>query len=509
MENEKRKTNLYTLVHSSLTSSSSASAVFHISTTHHADTLYTGAVLIVLSGNGYRSISDCRVELFFPRCGMDVMAYRAGLAVMDENSNTGDYMSAVATHSFMARQFGVDRKAAFKELMFDIEAMLESHLHNGNTHISRYGIGGGQKELESQMRNRAIKSVEETISPAEAAHAMNGDTEPYLRPQRSHTTMTTIPAHMAKRNSNYGGFVVGEVESQYSATAPSPHPTTGGVGAVPYGRWMQSHGTAAPLPPRARQMWPRTMPIERPPGHMSSADSSSSLSVGASVGHWDTRSYYGAQTHDRRSMSFLPSMGFMPLDQSSGSSRHPAPPSSSISDPAGRPPSSPLSDTQRDSASTSSGPSIPRGRDPRPISPMPAMPGADALNQALADLADITTSITPPETVRTHHIVSQASNSVPPETVRARSVVSQNSDMRSNIVSPASDLDVPIIKQPTPPIRSNLIESACNSDSDSYRSQRRNSNRSMKGRPTTKMQYYGMGMDKLEEDASEEAELFA
>lgn len=421
---------------------------------------------------------------------MDVMAYRAGLAVMDETSNAGDYMSEVATHSFMARQFGVDRKAAFKELMFDIEAMLESHLHNGNTHISRYGIGGGQKELESQLRNRAINSVEESISPAEAAHAMSGDNEPYLRPQ---TIMTTVPAHMADRNRNYGGFVVGEVERQHSATVPSSHPTAGGVGAVPYGNWMSPRGTAAPLPPRARQMWPKTMPVERPHSYMSSV---STLSLGAqsspndtsySTGHIGSRGYCGAQLDDRNRMSgFRPSMGFMPLNQRSGfSMMPPVPPSSSISDPIAYSLCSPLSDTRQDSTSTSSGPSTSaKIRGLRPSSSMPAMPG----------------NMMPPEkTVRTHPVVSQTSNITPPQA------------MGSHIVSPVSDSGVPIVKEPRPPLRRrNLIESACNSDSTLYRSQRRNSNRSMKGRPNIKMHYYGLGLNRLEENAAgEEGELFA
>lgn len=385
--------------------------------------------------------------MFFPRCGMELLAYRAALAVMAD--------SDVVIYSFMGRQFGVDRKSAFQELILDVEAMLEHHLHNGNTHISRHGIGGGQRELEQQLRNRAIRrGVEEMIDPSEAAHAMNGLVEPYL----------------FNRNHNHGGFVMGEVGIPDAAAAPSPHPTTGGAGAVPYGDWMRPHNAAAP-PQRARQMWPRSMPLERQTlSNMAGLTRRESYPNHAS-GNIEAGSSFGAHAHDRTHS--------MPASRSGPSNTMPAaPPLASLSDASTGYMylSTPASDARQDATSASSGPSQSAALHQLFQSgPIPAMP--DVPNHALGEVSD-STSISPLESARSP-LVASATN-------------------------------VPMVEEPQPVTKtSGSTGKARTKNQLSNDKGKRSMIRNMRARPSTQMQYFGL--DKLEEDAenSEEGKLFA
>lgn len=247
----------------------------------------------MLSGNGFRNISRSRTLLRFPRVGTDHIAYRAGFAIMYDPDD-GYHSEAMVAHAFVARKYAVDKKLAFMELMFDIEAMLESHLHSGDVHISRYGISEGQKELEWQVRNGTIRKPEGPLALDSTAQAMNGLNEPhnYNRP------FAALPQDTMMRNSDYGGFVAGEVKSKKSA--PSLH-TTGGVGAMPYNNWMQ------PMPSRARQMHSHVpaMPSVSSITSFHTARSHQNYISGA-VNPAGARRSNGAQLQRRHSEAFLP-----------------------------------------------------------------------------------------------------------------------------------------------------------------------------------------------------------
>ncbi|USW48446.1 hypothetical protein Slin15195_G017650 [Septoria linicola] len=248
--------------------------------------------LIVLSGNGFRNISRSRILLQFPRVGTDHIAYRAGFAIMYDPDG-GYHSEAMIAHAFVARKYAVDKKAAFMELMFDVEAMLESHLHSGEVHISRYGISEGQKELEWQVRNGAIKKIEAPPILNAAAQAMNGLNEPH----NCNRPIAALPQDKLKRNSDYGGFVVGEIKSRKST--PSLH-TNGGVGAMPYNNWMQ------PMPSRARQMHSHVPAIPTLSSMTSFHTSRSQQNyISAAVDPAGARRTTGAHLQRRHSEAFL------------------------------------------------------------------------------------------------------------------------------------------------------------------------------------------------------------
>ncbi|KXT08035.1 hypothetical protein AC579_2748 [Pseudocercospora musae] len=87
------------------------------------------SALLVLSSNGFHTISSNRIDLFFPRIHYnEAIAYRASLAVMMEDGSK-------IKHSIVSTNWGANRRAAFIHLIFDVEKQLESFLSSSLNHV--------------------------------------------------------------------------------------------------------------------------------------------------------------------------------------------------------------------------------------------------------------------------------------------------------------------------------------------------------------------------------------
>ncbi|WPA97468.1 uncharacterized protein RHO25_002078 [Cercospora beticola] len=212
--------------------------------------------LIVLSSNGQRPIANSKVHLFILRGGSHSKMWRAALAIMDDLPELGHFREDMLLHTFAARNFAPSKKEAFQQLVFDIEAMLDGHINDAETHISRFGHHLGRQQLKYQLDNRVVQTIEQGLTPdqADLGAALAGvELPPEIKPVYS---STIIPHKMKARQSigpRYNGFMVDEVASKnlgpeqhrtgvLGGNYPPSMNTTGGVGAVPYGQWMQPVG---------------------------------------------------------------------------------------------------------------------------------------------------------------------------------------------------------------------------------------------------------------------------